>query len=323
MHTMPTPRLSGLVISVALLSFAGAALAQGAHPGASREEQIRASKVVVVSGSADHMDQVLRRAEVNFVVVSPDELPTLPLNSSQVLMVNCRGEMSDAARDRVRRFVAAGGFLYTTDHAVAELVQKIFPNTIAFNNTTTTEEIFPMQLRGAESDRGLLKHLDGQGAQQWQLAGGGYLFKILDPKRVDVLMESKQVAQRYGSGALAVRFRYNDGVVIHVTGHFFTQPGQRPDVAAAGRAFEQLSQNVVTEKAADQGRIDALYNAAPKREVTLQASPAAGAPAVPAASVTSQSLGVKSKVRVLETQGGYVRVRDEQGNEGWADKAAF
>ncbi|MHB8873867.1 MAG: SH3 domain-containing protein [Myxococcaceae bacterium] len=317
MHTLSSSLLCALVLG-ALPAFA-----ENRHPGPSREEQIRAAKVVVVSGSADHMDQVLHRAEVKFIVVRPDELPSLPLNSGQVLMVNCRGEMSEAARDRVRRFVAAGGFLYTTDHALAELVQKVFPNTIAFNNVTTTEAVFPMQLRGAEADRGLLKHLDGKHEQRWQLAGGGYLFKVLDPKKVEVLMESKQVALQYGTGALAARFRYQDGVVIHVTGHFFTQPGQRPEVAAAGRAFEQLSQNVVTEKAADQGRIDALYNAAPRREVTLQAAPSAEAPPVPAASVTTQSLGKSSKVRVLESRGGYVRVRDEQGNEGWADKEAF
>ena len=35
---------------------------------------------------------------------------------------------------------------------------------------------------------------------------------------------------------------------LHVTGHFFTQPGQKPEVASAGRAFEQLSRNVVQEK---------------------------------------------------------------------------
>jgi len=112
---------------------------------------VRQASVVVVSGSADHMDQVLRKAQMKFVVVRPDELPNLPLHSQQVLMVNCRGEMSAAARDRVRRFVAAGGFLYTTDHAVHELVEKIFPMTIAWNHTSTQEGIFPMQTTGTRA----------------------------------------------------------------------------------------------------------------------------------------------------------------------------
>ena len=49
-----------------------------------------------------------------------------------------------------------------------------------------------------------------------------------------------------------------DGQVIHVTGHFFTQPGQSAEVASAGRSFEQLSANVAAEKAADKSRLETL-----------------------------------------------------------------
>ncbi|MFL5347366.1 MAG: hypothetical protein ACJ8AT_21490 [Hyalangium sp.] len=286
-------------------------------------EQVRQASVVVVSGSADHMDQVLQRAGVAFVVVNPADLPELPLHSRQVLMVNCRGEMSQAARERVRRFVAAGGFLYTTDHAVKELIQPTFPNTIAFNDITTNEADFPLQLRGEEKDRGLLKHLGEQSSQRWQLAGGGYLFKVLDPHNVEVLMESSEVKKQYGTGVLGVRFRYQDGFVIHVTGHFFSQPGQRPELAKAGRAFEQLSQNVVTEKAADGARLDALYNNQAKREVRLQSAPAPSAAPVSASTVTTQSLGTGARVKVLEKKANYARVRDEQGNEGWVEADAL
>lgn len=286
-------------------------------------EEVRAASVVVVSGSADHMDQVLRKAGVSYIVVSPEELPELPLHSRQVLMVNCRGEMSQASRERVRRFVAAGGFLYTTDHAVKELIEPTFPNTLAYNGTSTQEGDFPLQLRGDEKSRGLLKHLGDKSSQRWQLAGGGYLFKVLDPHKVEVLMESEEVKKRYGTGVLGARFRYQDGVVIHVTGHFFSQPGQRGGVAQAGRAFEQLSQNVVNEKAADKERLDALYTNKAKRQVTLQSAPAPSAAPVPATSVTTQSVGPGSALRVLEKKDNYAKVRDEQGNEGWVEADAL
>ncbi|MDY7227313.1 SH3 domain-containing protein [Hyalangium rubrum] len=286
-------------------------------------EQVREASVVVVSGSADHMDQVLRKAGVSYVVVSPGDLPELPLHSRQVLMVNCRGETSQASRERVRRFVAAGGFLYTTDHTVKELLEPTFPNTIAFNGTTTQEQDFPLQLRGDEKARGLLKHLGDQSSQRWQLAGGGYLFKVLDPHKVEVLMESEEVKKRYGTGVLGVRFRYQDGAVIHVTGHFFSQPGQRGGVAQAGRAFEQLSQNVVSEKAADRARLDSLYNNKTRREVTLQSAPAPSAGPVPASEVTTQSLKPGAALRVLEKKDNYAKVRDDQGNEGWVEQDAL
>lgn len=292
-------------------------------PNSQRAEEVRQAHVVVVAGSADHMEQVLRKAGAKFVVVSAAEIANLPLHSQQVLMVNCRGVLPQPARERVRRFVAAGGFLYTTDHAVHELVEPLFPETIAWNHVTTQQQVFPLQVYGDKNARGLLKHLGGSAAQRWQLAGGGYLFKVLDPHRVETLMESKEVAARYGTGVLGVRFKYEDGYVIHVTGHFYTQPGQEDAVAGAGRAFEQLSANVVTEKAADKGRLDSLYNEAPSRPVMLQAAPEAAAPPVPAASVTTQTLERAAKVRVLDKKGAYYRVRDDQGNEGWAPASAF
>jgi hypothetical protein len=285
-------------------------------------ERLRQAEVVVVSGSADHMEQVLRRAQVRFVVVTPAQLPQLPLHGQQILMVNCTGEMSDAARERVRRFVTAGGFLYTTDHAVHHLLERTFPGTVRFNGRNSVEEIFPMEVRG---ERGLLKHIASTtGHARWQLASGGMLFDVVDKQRVEVLMSSKAVAARYGTdGVLGVRFRVGDGQVIHVTGHFFTQPGQRPEVAAAGQAFEQLSSNVVTEKRAEKPAWDALYSAQPKREVTIQAAPTPTAPAVSMPAGGAATAKPASKMRVLGRKGGYVNVRDAEGNEGWAPADAF
>ena len=279
------------------------------------------AEVVIVTGSADHMEHVMRRAGAKFAVVSPEDLPDLPLRWQQILMVNCTAQMSAPARERVRRFVNAGGMLYTTDHAVHYLIEAIFPGTIRFNQRTTQQEIFPMQVQG---DRGLVAKIGDLGHEpRWQLAGGGMLFDVLDPK-VEVLMRSPQVAARYHeSGVLGVRFRAGDGQVIHVTGHFFTQPGQAPEVAAAGRAFEQLSSNVVAEKKADLPRVEKLYDGFLTRGVQLRTSPAPAAEAVTAPSGAKMQDSANARVRVLQRAEKYVQVRDEQGNEGWVEVDAL
>lgn len=283
-------------------------------------DAVTRAKVVVVKGSADAMEQVLAKAKVDFIVVSPEELPELPIHSKQVVMVNCRGEMSEEGRQKLKRFVTAGGFLYTTDHAVFELVQRIFPNTITWTGNTTDEEIVPVKLSGAEADRGLLNSLGGNAKELWQVAGGGYPVKVLDAKRVQVLMQSEVMEKKYGSGVIAARFAWEDGKVIHVTGHFFTQPGQTPQQIAGGQTFETLSQNVVQSKAADSSRIDGLYNAPTKRAVKLQAAPAPMAEPVQTRSGEVQS---GEKLKKLETKGDYTRVRDQQGNEGWVPASAL
>jgi hypothetical protein len=314
-------RVAGLASVLALMLFPS--LAQASHLDAPRLEQIRQAEVVVVTGSADHMEQVLRRAQVRFAVVTPDELAEVPLHGQQVLMVNCTGEMSAAARERVRRFVTAGGFLYTTDHAVHHLLERTFPGYLRFSGKTSTEEIFPMELGSA--DRGLLQKIGGAGHPRWQLASGGMLFDVVDPHKVDVLMRSREVAARYHTdGALGVRFRVGDGQVIHVTGHFYTQPGQRPEVASAGQAFEQLSANVVREKASDKARLDGLYTIAPRRSVVMQATPAPASPPIPQASGAAPvSTSRATRVRVLEKKSGMAHIRDEEGNEGWVAEDAL
>jgi hypothetical protein len=283
------------------------------------------ASVVVVRGSADHMEQVLTQAKVKFVAVDPSELPELALNAKQVLMVNCTGDMSKEAQERVRRFVAAGGFLYTTDHAVKQLVEPLFPNTIAYAGTTN-EQVFPVKVRGSDEDRGLLNSLGGNAKEMWQTAGGGYTFKVLDPKRVTVLMESPEMAKVFGSGLVAARFRYEDGQVIHVTGHFFTQPGQKPSasVAAAGEGFTTFSSNVTAAKKADAPRIDSIYAAGTRREVQLQAAPApAAAPAATMGRSGGAQLERGERLKVLEKKGDFTKVRDQQGNEGWVQSDAL
>jgi hypothetical protein len=302
-----------------LVLCATSALAQVSQ---ARKDEVAKAPVVIVRGSADSMESVLGKAKAKFVVVDASELAELPLHSKQVVMVNCTGVMSDAALERLKRFVTAGGFLYTTDHAVANVVQKLFPNTIAWTGGSTVQEVVPVRIHGSDEDRGLLNSLGGNAKELWQTAGGGYPVKVLDPKRVTVLMDSEVAEKKYGSGIVAVRFRWEDGQVIHVTGHFNTQPGQTADQVAqsGGRVFEQLSENVVKTKEADEGRINQLYGASTKRALTLQDAPAKAAP--PAATAPAP-MKAGEKLKVLERKQDYTRVRDQQGNEGWVPSDAL
>lgn len=316
---MDTPDIrTSAVLFFATLLFAGPARAT---ESSDRMARIRAAEVVVVRGSADHMEHVLQRAGVTFELAGPEEVAQLPLHGQQVLMVNCTAQLPPEGRERVRRFVRAGGFLYTTDHAVQNLIEPVFPGFLRYTRSST-EEVFPMELVG--TDRGLLQHLATDGKPRWQLAGGGHLFEVLAPQRVDVLMRSAEVAKRYGHGVLGVRFRVDDGMVVHVTGHFHTQPGQQPGVASAGGAFEQLSENVVRAKQQDQGRLQRLYDRTPTQSVTLRAKPtAAAAPVMQPGAMQPAKTSSSVPVRVLEQEDGFSRVRDAEGNEGWVPSDAL
>lgn len=139
-------------------------------------------------------------------------------------------------------------------------------------------------------------------------------------------MESPEVEKAFGSGLIAARFRYEDGQVIHVTGHFFTQPGQQQpeNVVAAGRGFTTFSQNVTRAKEADAPRIDTLYSSGARREVQLQAAPTpASGPAPTMGRASGSNVGAGEKLKPLEKKGDFTRVRDQQGNEGWVPNDAL
>src|SRR5947199_7806776 len=140
--------------------------------------RVESAEVVIVTGSADHMEHVMQRAGVKYALITPDQLPETPLRWQQILMVNCTGQMSAPAQERVRRFVNAGGMLYTTDHAVHYLLEAIFPGKVRFNQKSTTEQTFPMQVQG---DRGLVAKTNDHGEPRRQLGGGRMVFDVPDP----------------------------------------------------------------------------------------------------------------------------------------------
>src|SRR5205807_7147038 len=155
----------------------------------------------------------------------------------------------------------------------------------------------------------------------WWLEGSSYPIRILNRNRVEVLAHSEEMRIRYGAAPVVVRFRWEDGEVIHVVSHFYRQLDARGPQVATGKALD--SYQGLTEK--------------DKKE--LKAAPAAAAPAADVESsyafqrmtanlVTgkqrrnkeledSYNMAVKGaprlRTRVLEKKDGQARVRDEEG----------
>ncbi len=57
----------------------------------------------------------------------------------------------------MRKFVNAGGYLYTTDWALLQVVQKAFPGFIEYNGRPTGNDVVAVQVEQTENN--LLKHL--------------------------------------------------------------------------------------------------------------------------------------------------------------------
>ncbi len=301
--------------------------------------------IVVVQGSMDHIEQVLRAAQIKHTVIQPNAVAAYQFRASMVVMVDCPGVMPSAGVQRLERHVRAGGLLYTTDWALQNVVQKAFPRTIRATGGSTGDEVVAVQLDDAQNDNIMSKLLLRKSAQpQWWLEGGSYPIRVLDPARVDVLAHSNTMGKRYGAAPVVVRFKHGDGEVIHVVSHFYRQAATSgPKLAAAsatealsglsdedkqafGRsaaaqapisdvessyATQRMTTNLVAGKQRRNAELDREYNQQTiGGEVELRATPSSTA-----APVARPAAG--AHLKVLSRKGDRVQVRDDAGNEGW------
>lgn len=306
-------------------------------------DAVKGKDIVVVAGSMDHIEQVLAAARLPYTLIQPEAVAKTELSSSMILMVNCPGVMPPDSLRRIERFVRAGGLLYTTDWALKNVVEQLFPDTIKHNGAFTGDEVVPV-LVDEKSDNLMSQMLLRKGTEpQWWLEGSSYPMQVLDPKRVKVLAHSRVLGEKYGSSPIVVRFPYEDGEVIHVVSHFVRQVSTAgPAVAAkdakigglteaqqkefkqstastasigdveSSYAFQRMTANVVTTKQKKNEELDRAYNMTSAKPVSLRASPAASAP-----TVGSNKAG--AKVKILEQRDDQARVRNEFGDEGWVD----
>ncbi|MBI3186051.1 MAG: SH3 domain-containing protein [Myxococcales bacterium] len=308
-------------------------------------DAVKGKDVVVVAGSMDHIEQVLAAARIRHTVIQPEQVAEYPLKSSMILMVNCPGHIPDPGVRRIERFVRAGGLLYTTDWSLLNLVQKAFPKTIVHNGKSTGNEVVPVKV--SKKDDNLMSQmlLRKSSEPQWWLEGGSYPIQIVDDRRVEVLATSDELGARYGASPVVVRFRWEDGEVIHVVSHFVRQMATSgPAVAAADGKFEGLSDddlkefkkseeaqaklgdvessyafqrmtaNIVTGKQKRNVELEKLYNQTVGGTAQIRSAPSASA-----APVTEASNG--TRMRVIGRKGDQVQVRDEMGNEGWVSQS--
>jgi hypothetical protein len=316
---------------------------------------VKGRDIVVVAGEMDHIEQVLSATGVPFTVIQPAQVADYPLKSSMTLMVNCPGTMSDAGVQRIARFVKAGGLLYTTDWALRSVIEKAFPGTIAFAGALTESEVVPVSIDKSTDNIMSNVLLRRASKPQWYLEGGSFPIKVLDPEKVEVLASSAQMAKAYGAGPVVVRFRWEDGEVIHVVSHFYRQlDAVGPAVAArdavgsfdglsaddkkefaksqgsgssvgnveSSYAFQRMTSNLLAEKQKRNVELDRTYSFTPRSDVSLRGK--ADGPPAPAASAPAEPVAQKDvKLRVLERKNKAAKVRDEFGNEGWVDEAAL
>ena len=191
---------------------------------------IRKSEVAVLSGSYDHVQNVLKRIGVSH------QMDPTHLNTA-IVFANCGMGHHPACVERARAFVEAGGHLVSSDWAMAELVAPAFPNTIGRHGTRNTGT----EVVGVEAaNESLWSEVVVPGCEpQWRVEGS-HPIEILDPDRVTIEAASHELMCRYGRAPIAVRFPWEQGQVFHVISHFWLMGSRAPSADHRGPAADFL-----------------------------------------------------------------------------------
>ena len=97
-------------------------------PGALDDiSELSRSDVIVTTGCYDWIQNVFTESDVPHTVVDAGRLQRARLDPSQVVFVNCPGKFTRKAVHKLRQFVHDGGFLFTTDWALKNVIEPAFP----------------------------------------------------------------------------------------------------------------------------------------------------------------------------------------------------
>lgn len=175
------------------------------------------------------IDHINYGEEIKFLSIEPE--------SYDFIVIGCDAQTLPQ-KERLRGYVEKGGWILTTDWALKTVVEQVFPGTIEFNQNETSNAVVPCQivqplhpfLIGVVDS--LVKIKDeteietlGTSDFRWWLEGSSYPIRIVDKENVHVLIESREIKEKWGEGPVFVYFKFGKGVVLHFISHAHLQQG--------------------------------------------------------------------------------------------------
>lgn len=188
-----------------------------AHPTLVTVSQPSGS-VVDVKGRWNDSSRTLKALGIPHERVGSGELKDMPFDNVKVLIVDCAGTVPRESLQRIRDFVARGGFLLATDWAIDNLVQKAFPGYVEYDGKKNEHPIYDAYAVNPDP----ILFANAVTNAHWKMDEASRLMRVLKPGAVRVLARSRQLEKEDpgSQGVLAVTFPFGRGYVMHMVGHF-------------------------------------------------------------------------------------------------------
>jgi hypothetical protein len=188
-------------------------------------EILKKARLLVVLGRWDKVQLILDDLKIPYTLIRVQKLKTIGLNPKQLILFNCEGGggVDRQSTESLRWFVNTGGYIITTDWALQNVVKDVWPGLMAKweKNTTRNDAV---TIEPALPDDPILRGVFDRGLPlKWWLEIQAFAIQILDPFRVDVLVDSLEMKDRYSLSPMLARFSYGHGKVMNSVSHFYLQ----------------------------------------------------------------------------------------------------
>lgn len=208
--------------------------------------RLKADDVLVIEGEFDHQERVLDALRIPYRMLSPhhpDVLTGAAFEHPRFVFWNCGHGHSPRGAARVaphvRRYVEDGGYLFTSDWILGNLLKLAFPGYVDTGGlgSQLPELVLDIAPTRAGAGHPLLEGVFTPGVRgRWWLEQQSYDILVKNPSAVTVLIESPQLRELLNrSPAMAVTFAPGKGRVLHILGHYYQEEGNLAGVIAAQR----------------------------------------------------------------------------------------
>ena len=178
--------------------------------------------VMVLESRGDHVQEVLDEFEIDYRLTASSRIDTDGCDAAGVFVSNCTGEIEPSDVERLEWFVHVGGYLFGSCWAVHETIERIAPG--AVRKLETRDEVLDQVVATPWAiDSPYLTGVFENGVQPIYHLVGAHLIEVLEPERVEVLIDSAESLEEWGGGNLACWFTVGHGVILDSVNHFDVQ----------------------------------------------------------------------------------------------------
>ncbi|MFT7486845.1 MAG: hypothetical protein ACI9F9_002701, partial [Candidatus Paceibacteria bacterium] len=178
--------------------------------------------VLVLESRGDQIQVILGQLGIAHRMTMAGKLETDGLEASGVFISNCTGEMAPQDIERLDWFVKVGGYLCGSCWALSETIERIEPGVLS--KFHTRDEVLDTVIASpCDPDSQFTAGVFGEYVQPLYRLEGAHLIDVLQPERVEMLVDSVECAEKWGSGNLACWFSSGHGTILDSTNHFHGQ----------------------------------------------------------------------------------------------------